>query len=37
MKRNWLAVLMGALMVVIGLILAIGGAYLLILGGSPYT
>lgn len=36
MKRIWLAVLMGAIMALIGIILAVGGAYLLILGGSPY-
>ena len=34
-RRSWAAMLVGALLAIIGLILAIGGAWLLGLGGSP--
>ncbi|MEO7277170.1 MAG: PQQ-binding-like beta-propeller repeat protein [Sphingomicrobium sp.] len=36
MKRNWLATLLALVIALIGLLLAVGGAWLLVLGGSPY-
>src|SRR5206468_4535524 len=36
MKRNWAAAALAFVMALIGIVLAIGGAWLLILGGSPY-
>src|SRR4051812_1642313 len=36
MKRSWPATILAFVMALIGIVLAIGGAWLLILGGSPY-
>ena len=36
MKRSWAATILAFFMAMIGIVLAIGGAWLLILGGSPY-
>ena len=36
MKRSWPATILAFFMAIIGIVLAIGGAWLLILGGSPY-
>ena len=33
---SWLAMALGALLVLIGVVLTIGGAWLLLLGGSAY-
>lgn len=35
-RRSWSAVILGAIVALIGLVLAIGGAWLVGLGGSPY-
>ena len=36
MKRSWSAIFLAIVMALIGLILTVGGAWLLGLGGSPY-
>src|SRR5947209_297240 len=36
MKRNWAAASLALVMALIGIVLAIGGAWLIMLGGSPY-
>ena len=36
MKRSWSAIFLAIVMVLIGLTLTVGGAWLLGLGGSPY-
>ena len=36
MKSNWAAIILASLMAAIGIVLAAGGVWLAILGGSPY-
>src|SRR5437763_6807078 len=36
MKRSWAATILAFVMALIGIILTLGGAWLLLLGGSPY-
>ena len=36
MTRKWAAAILSVIMALIGIVLAAGGAWLLILGGSPY-
>jgi quinoprotein glucose dehydrogenase len=36
MRRSWAAIILAIVMVVIGLTLTLGGAWLMSLGGSPY-
>ena len=36
MKRSWPATILAFVMALIGIVLAVGGAWLLVLGGSPY-
>ena len=35
MQRKWTAKILAFVMALIGVVLAVGGAYLLLLGGSP--